>query len=55
MRSTKFLIDALRNYGEALDAGAETTQEEINALDEALASLVVKVSARNGGYEAQVT
>lgn len=43
MRSTKFLIDALRNYREALDAGAEATPEELFELEEAAAALLVKI------------
>lgn len=46
MRSTKHLIDALTNYGWGLDAGCETTSDELYQLEEALASLLLKVQAR---------
>lgn len=44
MRSTDHLIDALKAYEEALDAGCEIGPTEAYRLEEALASLQLKLT-----------
>lgn len=47
------LIERIDVYEEGLNADPQPSQEELDALEERLASLLLKVRAKNGGYEAQ--
>ena len=50
MRSTHALLDAMRKYGEALDAGCDLAAWEAQAMEEGLAALLVKVRAQQEPY-----